>query len=215
MHACELALDLGIRHIVLPRDPGLLCAWGALGAPLGRELSLTIREVAPSFKILERRARPMLARAQSDLRAEGVAASAIHYELWADLRYRGQSYELAVKLSPRYAEEFHRAHQRTFGYAAPDAPVEVVNLRLRASAAGPSIAPARLPRRARPAPSGHIQTIVGRVVRNVPIYDRDQLGSATRLAGPMILTELSATTYVAPEFNLRVDQYGNLHLEQR
>ena len=38
MHACELALDLGIRHIVLPRNPGLLCAWGALGAPLGTRI---------------------------------------------------------------------------------------------------------------------------------------------------------------------------------
>ncbi|MGH7880836.1 MAG: hydantoinase/oxoprolinase family protein, partial [Candidatus Binataceae bacterium] len=52
MHACELALDLGIRHIVLPRNPGLLCAWGALGAPLGRELSLTIREPAPELRAL-------------------------------------------------------------------------------------------------------------------------------------------------------------------
>ena len=50
MHACELALDLGIRKIVLPRNPGLLCAWGALGAPLGREYSITVRETAPNLR---------------------------------------------------------------------------------------------------------------------------------------------------------------------
>ena len=44
MHACELALDLGIRRIVMPRNPGLLCAWGASNAPLGREYSLTVRD---------------------------------------------------------------------------------------------------------------------------------------------------------------------------
>ena len=57
MHACELALDLGIRHIVLPRNPGLLCAWGALGAPLGREYSLTVRETAPNYRACSPRAR--------------------------------------------------------------------------------------------------------------------------------------------------------------
>ncbi|MFI5353346.1 MAG: hydantoinase/oxoprolinase family protein, partial [Candidatus Binatales bacterium] len=60
MHACELALELGIAHIVMPRNPGLLCAWGALGAPLGREYSITVREVAPAYAQLSERAAPML-----------------------------------------------------------------------------------------------------------------------------------------------------------
>src|SRR5690242_7314020 len=67
MHAAELALELGIRHIVLPRNPGLLCAWGALGAPLGREYSLTIRETEPEIRRLQSRARPMIARARAEL----------------------------------------------------------------------------------------------------------------------------------------------------
>jgi N-methylhydantoinase A len=65
MHAAELAVELGIRHIVLPRNPGLLCAWGALGAPLGREYSLTIRESDPELRRLQSRARPMIARARA------------------------------------------------------------------------------------------------------------------------------------------------------
>ncbi len=56
MHACELALDLGIRRIVMPRNPGLLCAWGAASAPLGREYSLTVRETNPSYRVLLARA---------------------------------------------------------------------------------------------------------------------------------------------------------------
>ena len=52
MHACELALDLGIRRIVMPRNPGLLCAWGASSAPLGREYSLTVRETNPGYREL-------------------------------------------------------------------------------------------------------------------------------------------------------------------
>ena len=63
MHACELALDLGIRHLVLPRNPGLLCAWGALGAPVGREYSMTIRDATPTHRNLIRRSAPMIKRA--------------------------------------------------------------------------------------------------------------------------------------------------------
>ena len=130
MHACELALDLGIKHVILPRNPGLLCAWGALGAPLGREYSMTVREINPQFAKLMTRARPLVVRARKELIADGAAPSAIKIQMRADLRYRGQSYEIEVPLSPRFITDFHEAHHRTFGYAAPDAAVEVVNLRL-------------------------------------------------------------------------------------
>jgi hypothetical protein len=34
-----------------------------------------------------------------------------------------------------------------------------------------------------------------------------------RVRGPIVVVELSSTTYVAPEFTLRVDDFGNLQLE--
>ena len=216
MHACELALDLGIRHIVLPRNPGLLCAWGALGAPLGREFSMTIRDASPKYRSLIGRAAPMTRRAIRELSAEGVSRAQIKHELFADMRYRGQSYELEVALTPRFIEEFHIAHQKTFGHSSPDSPVEVVNLRLRSSAAGPSIAPRKIARRAKsPAPVARIDTVVGDKVRRLPIYSRDDLGAGAKIPGPLVVVELSSTSYVAPEFAMRVDDFGNLHLEMR
>lgn len=214
MHACELALDLGIRHIVLPRNPGLLCAWGALGAPLGREYSITVRETAPELARLLKQARPMVARARAELTAHGAKPAEIMNDLRADMRYRGQSYEIEVKLGPKFVTDFHEAHRRTFGYAAPQAAVEVVNIRLRASAAGPPIAPARMVRaKGKPAPTSKMNVIVGGARRSVPLYTRDELGAGARVKGPAIIVELSATAYVAPEFTMRCDDYGNLHLE--
>jgi N-methylhydantoinase A/oxoprolinase/acetone carboxylase beta subunit len=49
--------------------------------------------------------------------------------------------------------------------------------------------------------------------RAVPVYERDSLGAGVRLRGPAVIVEMSATAYVAPEFTLRVDDFGNLHLE--
>jgi N-methylhydantoinase A/oxoprolinase/acetone carboxylase beta subunit len=213
MHACELALDLGMRRVVLPQNPGLLCAWGALQAPLGREYSLTVRESAPDYRRLVERAAPMAARAVREICAEGARRAQIRTELFADIRYRGQSYEIEVRLTPRFAEQFHAAHRRTFGHAAPDAAIEAVNLRLRATAPGVSAAPARLRSRARPAPVRRVPVHAGGRRRPVPVYERDPIGEGARIRGPAIIVELSATAYVAPEFTLRADGFGNLHLE--
>jgi N-methylhydantoinase A len=215
MHACELALDLGIRNIVLPRNPGLLCAWGALSAPLGREYSITVREAAPELSRLLKKAQPMVTRARTELVAQGATLAAIKTDLRADVRYRGQSFEIEVPLGARFVAEFHAAHKRTFGYAAESAPIEVVNLRLRASAAsGPPIKPSQIAKsQAKPIASSKANVIVGAARRIVPVFARDSIGAAATIKGPAIIVELSATAYVSPEFTMRCDDFGNLHLE--
>jgi len=216
MHACELASDLGIRRIVMPRNPGLLCAWGAVGAPLGREYSLTIRESAPAYRNLMARAGPMMARARRELAADGAKPADITCEFFLDMRYRGQSYEISVRLTPNFAADFHAAHRRTFGHASPETAVEAVNIRLRAAARADSIEQARIaPAKGKPAPLERARVLVGDATRSVPVYARDDLGADTHLAGPAIIVELSATAYVAPGFRMRVDDFGNLHLEAR
>jgi N-methylhydantoinase A len=212
MHACELALDLGVRHIVMPRNPGLLCAWGAAGAPLGREYSLTVRETNPDYRRLLARASGLVRRARSELNADG--GSAIRHELWLDMRYRGQSYELEIALSPRFIADFHSAHRRTFGHSSPDAAVEVVNIRIRAIAAESSARPKRIAhQKGKPQPISRGKALVGDRERMVPIYDRETIGAGARISGPLVVVELSSTGYVAPEFTLRADDFGNLHLE--
>ena len=47
----------------------------------------------------------------------------------ADLRYRGQSFELAVPLGGDLAERFHRAHEERYGYADRGREVELVAVR--------------------------------------------------------------------------------------
>ncbi len=216
MHACELAIDLGIRHIVMPRNPGLLCAWGAMGAPLGREYSLTVRAVDPAYRQMLARAQGLLKRARAELLAEGASAGGIRCELKVDMRYRGQSYELEVALTPRFIADFHESHRRTFGHSALDAAVEVVNIRLRATAGESIVAPERVAKaRSRPSPVSRAKLLVGDSEREVPIFERDSLGAGTRMRGPMLIVELSSTAYVAPEFTMRIDDYGNLHLETR
>ncbi len=161
MHACELALDLGIRRIVMPRNPGLLCAWGASSAPLGREYSLTVRETNPSYRELLARAAGLMRRgARANSRPKD--ARAIRHELWADMRYRGQSYELEIALTPRFIADFHSTHRRTFGHSSANAAVEVVNVRVRAAAGETAAKPKRIARQVGNAVADFARTRAGR-----------------------------------------------------
>jgi N-methylhydantoinase A len=214
MHACELALDLGIRRAIVPRNPGTLCAWGAVGAPLGREFSRTVRAINPTYRAMLASASAMIRRARGELIAEGAPSGAISSDLRLDMRYRGQSYELEVPLTPDFIDRFHAAHRRTFGHEAPGADVEVVNIRLRASTptSAPPIPRVRNGVRS-PAPVARARVIAGARQAAAPVYDRDSIGTSARIRGPAIVVEMSSTAYLAPEFTMRVDGYGNLHLE--
>ena len=124
--------------------------------------------------------------------------------------------------SPRASSPIStRLISRTFGYAAPDAAVEVVNLRLRAIAPrSQRRRPRRLARtRERSQPvadraEAHV-VVGGRAARSAGLCSATSSARARGFDGPAIVVELSATAYVAPEFTLRVDDFGNLHLEAR
>jgi N-methylhydantoinase A/oxoprolinase/acetone carboxylase beta subunit len=57
----------------------------------------------------------------------------------ADLRYRGQSFELTVPLGANLAERFHRAHEERYGYADRGREVELVAVRTAEVVPGPAL----------------------------------------------------------------------------
>ena len=211
MHACELAEALGMRRVLVPLHPGVLSAWGALGADLRRDYVQTVRLAAPPAALLARRLRPLVARARRELRREG-AGGRPRLTATLDVRYRGQSYELAVPLTAGYRAAFHAAHRDRYGYADESRAVEVVNLRLGATVAGRLRQPTAPPAAAgRPRP--HRLRWQGRwlLARRL---ERDQMPRGRRLAGPLLITEVSATTVVAPGWSARLLPAGDLLLER-
>jgi N-methylhydantoinase A len=145
-----------------------------------------------------------------------------------DLRYSGQSYELTVPLPADDRElrpedlaamlaDFHREHDRAYGYSAPAEPVECVHLRLLAIGAIRKPEPARLERA-----SGALSDAL-RATRPVyfgerggfvdcPVYDRYTLWAGCAIDGPAIVEEVDSTTVIHSGSSARVDQFGNLIL---
>jgi N-methylhydantoinase A len=158
---------------------------------------------------LKRAFAPLRAHAMRDLRAES-AAGKILIESHLDLRYQGQSYEIQLPMRSRFRQHFHDAHRRLYGYADPERPVEVVNLRVLARIRGPALPRAR-PSHVAGAASSHRLRQGGRWTRARRI-ERAALPANRALRGPLVITELSATTVVPTGWTARQTVDGDLLL---
>jgi N-methylhydantoinase A len=222
LHGGRLAELLGIPVVIVPRYSGVLSTLGLLGSDIKNDYVRTAlqrhgaRDVAAlgaALEDLERQGRRWL-------EAEGVPPEAQRVERFADLRYANQGYELTVPVpdGPATAETlertvaaFHAEHERTYTYATPELPVEIVNLRV--SAQGPAWAfehgplegtdgpPPRMRRVYFPAAGGFV---------DCPVHDARTLPPATALTGPAIITQDLSTIVVEPGHRARVDRFGNV-----
>ena len=146
LHAVELARALGIGRILVPVDPGVLCARGLLGAPIMRDFSRTVlsrgagsaRDAGPSrsaggvSSLTEREFMRMEKLARAYLSAEGVRGGSAQAQRYVDVRYVGQSYEITVPFSRDFLGAFHAAHAQLYGHSSPGRETEIVNVRVRA-----------------------------------------------------------------------------------
>jgi N-methylhydantoinase A len=210
LHAAELAAALGMRRVYVPRQPGLLSAWGVLAAEVVRDFSRTLRAVAPPAGVLATHFRALERAARRELRREAVRAPALERSL--DVRYLGQAYELAVPYRASWLADFHRLHRRRFGHADPARPVEVVTLRVRGRGGGCRIPAERLARTGRATPRARRAVMFDGKPLPTDVYRRDELPPGQRVSGPALVCEYSATTLVPPGWRLGVDRLGGLVL---
>jgi N-methylhydantoinase A len=122
LHACALAEELGMGAVLVPAAAGVLSALGLAAGDERRDR--VVSHVRPLGEV--------------DVPSEGEA----------DLRYRGQSFELTVALGGDLAERFHRAHEERYGYADRQRQVELVAVRTAEVVPGPELKlPSGEPRR--------------------------------------------------------------------
>ena len=135
--------------------------------------------------------RPRRARAREWMDAQGIAADDQHVEFLADMRYRGQGYEIPVPMGEDLEERFNALHEQLYGFRMPNTASEIVNLRAVGTGDRPQ---PELPggRAARPS-----------VARAPARYARAELHPGTRIAGPSIVTEFDSTTVVLDGYDGR------------
>jgi N-methylhydantoinase A len=215
LHACALAEELGIETVLAPKAGGVLSALGLAISDLRRDY---VRPYLTSLGDVdegefEERFEDMEISASEDLEAP-------EYTRRADLRYRGQSFELTVeagslqKVSLKELEErFHEAHEQRYGYRMDDEGVELVNLRLIATVPVEKPEPQEPPAEG-DADSGRREVNFDGEWREVPVLDRDLMGKGSEVEGPAIVEFAESTCVVRPGWRGAVDNVGTLILER-
>ncbi|MHB2165899.1 hydantoinase/oxoprolinase family protein [Alsobacter sp. R-9] len=226
LHAAEVAVECGIPTVLIPIEPGTLCARGMLYTDLSSDYVRSCfgdadpaswRAVLSVLGELSREGHAWLDR-------EGIAGDLRSERRMLDARYRGQNFEVKVDCSGLGEEDFdelvrrfHAAHDREYGYSIPDRAIEFVSCRVQAIGTvpkppvrrhqgGPSLAAAIIGER-----PVYIDAAHG--WRTATVYQRERLPVGEPVQGPAIVNEMSATTVVLPGQTLRVDEYGNMILK--
>lgn len=242
MHACALAEELGIPRILVPMAPGHFSALGMLLSDIRHDLVRVSLSLATDLdaETVEGRYQDLIAEARQTLADEGVAEGQMDFQHALDMRYVGQEYTVTVpvpgelssdpfdpsaklrtglaqdKWLPPIRAEFDRLHERTYGHASPEEPVEVVTLRLTAFGHMPKFDLQTLPDGgASPPPEARrgdlpVYFESNGAFADCPVYDRDTLLAGNVITGPALVLETGATTVLNPGFRLTVTALGSL-----
>jgi N-methylhydantoinase A len=211
MHACALAEELGMETVLVPRAGGVLSALGLAISDLRRDY------VRPYLVGLEEVDEGEFEDRFKDM--EGAAARDLEdpeHTRRADLRYRGQSFELTVEADSleELEERFHVAHEQRYGYRMDDESVELVNLRLIATVPVEKPEPDEQPAESAEAELGRREANFDGEWREVPVLDREKMGKGSEVVGPAIVEFKESTCVVRPGWGGAVDGVGTLVLEK-
>ena len=220
LHAAEMARSLGIRQIIVPASPGVFSALGLLEALPEYGFSRTMitdpiseggDKIINAFNELE-------SSSIERLRTEDLGQDVIgSWSRTADLRYRGQAYELTVNANARpdddlanfIVERFHIEHERTYGRRASDEPVDLVTIRSTYRIDSDRIVPKSVNETEdkKPPRNAYFGKQHGWML--TPVIDRGRLTNSVT-PGPLIIEEYDSTTLVPPDTSVHIDQTGNI-----
>ena len=225
LHAADVARELGLSQIIVPRHPGLFSARGIATADFNHDyIQSVVRPISDvSAGDIKTNIAALELQAASDLNAEGIAENRRDMAPALDLRYLGQTTEITVPLTgpvealthglDEIVGQFHQLHERLYTYSVPDEPVELVNVRLRAvgTVDKPPLPPAAGTGKT-PAPTSERPVLLPDAAgaRPVPVYRRDQLAPGATLSGPALVEEPSSTTLILADMNVSIDAYENM-----
>jgi N-methylhydantoinase A/oxoprolinase/acetone carboxylase beta subunit len=222
MHAIDIASNLNLATVIVPKNAGVLSALGLLMADSIKDYSRSILKTTEKTtqKELDKHLFELQKKSIREMKKEGFQREDIQMAPFLDLRYLGQSYEITLPYHsekaghPSFIPAFHKAHQRLYSYHHPDRPVEIVNIRLKSIEVAKKIQ-FKKQRMRQQAPSKLAllkkQTLYyGGKKYRASAYSRDHLEPGNRISGPALVVGRESTTFLPPLYSLKVDGLGNL-----
>ena len=228
LHAAEVAQECGLPRILIPREPGTLCARGMLLSDLSQDFvrSHMCDASAEGWQAIVALFEDMEREGEAFLDSEDVAADRRSHNRVLDARYLGQNFEVRVEcdgLGPHdlkaVIERFHAAHVKEYGYDIRHHQVQFVSARVQSIGivvkagqpevvGGPDLDQAVIGTRP-------VYIDKARGWMDTSVFERKKLPSDMPFQGPAIITEMSSTTFILPEQCAHTDRWGNLIVETK
>jgi N-methylhydantoinase A len=230
LHAVEVARELGIERVIIPPNPGILCAEGLLSSDLRMDFVKTLLvalQAGAGGELLAARDEVMAA-AKDWFVAEDIHAQQQVLRWSADMRYRGQNYEISIPLHDadfaaieansvtKLLTHFHAAHEQAYGFAARTESVQVVSVKVQACGLLDKPDFALLPVGEGTPCAAHSTRAVCFYAtrwRDTGVYTRSQLQVGQHIEGPAVVEQMDSTTLLFPGDRALVDEWGNLVME--
>ncbi|MAI12915.1 MAG: 5-oxoprolinase [Rhodospirillaceae bacterium] len=205
IHVTEIARQLEVQRVIVPRTAAVLSAWGMLATDLRYEVSRTHIGDTGSLKAGDVREVFSEMELEGRSRLKEAFEGDVSISRSADMRYGEQIYEVDVSLDDvdfneddimkSISDRFHKRHEELFTYSLPDQDAVLVNGRLAAIGALPDLP--QEPKTEARAASGHHTTrkifLAGWV--DAPVFNLEELVPSQEIEGPAII-ESSTTTVV-------------------
>lgn len=204
VHAYEIARLLSVREVIFPRGAGVASAIGMLVAPRSVEFtrSLVSSTEKLDWSLVDSIITELEGRGRAILMEGGVTKKEIATEIYADMRYAGQGFEITVPITVKVLsrkdkkllrEIFVAEYEERFGRSLGQLAVECVSWRVRV-VAPPSVDDVRFDKSAVQAHDPKIETRPayfqekGKFV-NTPVYSRSSLKAGMKIEGPALIEE--------------------------
>ena len=224
LHASGIVERVGMKRIVVPLYPGLCSAFGSLIADyqVDKVWSKHFRSDRVEVDVVREHFDELVAEAIRELRAEGFAGDP-EVERTISMRYAGQNYEHDVKVESgditaqsldRAFEEFHRLHERFYGYSIGYEVIELIRFNVKV------VGRTANPRLKAPVAADDPRPIATRPVYfkeegfvDCPVYRREDLPGGFAMAGPALVEEVDSMILAHPGNQLRVDEHGVITID--
>jgi N-methylhydantoinase A len=226
IHVVAIARQLHIPTVIIPVLPSHFSAFGMLMSDIRHDYVRTYLSALPQLKFdeLKRIFAEMLDEAEDMLKAERVIDDAMIFQRFLDLRYEGQEFSIKVPVSQEEVaagdletirQRFDSIHDRSFGHAAPDEPLEMVNVRLSARGIRQKLQMPTVAGGTQPKPRIFRKVCLESADRfeDCPVYARETLSAGANIAGPALIEEYGSTTVLFAGDNATLSGTGEIIIQ--
>ena len=226
LHACSVARELGMKNVIVPLNPGALCAVGLVNTDLMYDFSKTEMQLSTkvNLDVLDKDFKALEKEAHDKLIEDNMSEDNIIIQRVADCRYEGQGYEMRVPVVggkvtedtiEKLKESFHETHKKQFGRSFRQVAVEIVNIRVIGTGSIEDLNALKIEKG-----NGDISSAVSGQrsvtfrVNGKPehmmttIYERAELKAGDVIQGPAIINQMDTTIVIEPDCVGKVNDYG-------